>query len=274
MATNVDPKNERKPLVSDTAETHHSRGLDIRLPDIATAAVLLTRLPVPRGWSDFDRIAKSPWAYPLVGAGIGLLAGLVLWALIGLGVPSGPAAGLALAVMILTTGALHEDGFADCADGLGGGTTRERALEIMRDSRIGAYGTVALGLNLLIRWSSLALIAHQAPVTALIVAGAVSRAPMTVALALLRHARSDGLAASTGRPPMAHAGLALGIAQIVSLVALGWTGLVVALLAPLAALPLILLAVRRIHGITGDVLGGTQQCVDMAALILFATLLT
>ncbi|MEM6390903.1 MAG: adenosylcobinamide-GDP ribazoletransferase, partial [Pseudomonadota bacterium] len=112
--------------------------------DLALAAMLLTRLPVPINVSDPGRSAASCWAWPLIGAALGAatmgLAALAMAA----GLSAGFAAALAMAGFALMTGALHEDGLADTADGLWGGRTPERRLEIMRDSRIGAYGVVAL----------------------------------------------------------------------------------------------------------------------------------
>src|SRR5271168_821970 len=100
--------------------------------------MLLTRLPVGRsGGSD---LARTVWAFPVVGLVVGLLGGLVYWALARLGVPAFLAASWAFVAILLVTGAFHEDGLADTVDGFGGGRTRERKLEIMRDSRIGAYG--------------------------------------------------------------------------------------------------------------------------------------
>ena len=104
--------------------------------------MLLTRLPV--GWlatsAEPARLADAVWAFPVVGAVVGAIGGAVFWVCARLGMPPAVAAVWTLASMLLVTGALHEDGLADTADGLGGGRTRERKLEIMRDSRIGTFG--------------------------------------------------------------------------------------------------------------------------------------
>ena len=124
--------------------------------DLPLALSLLSRLPVPVDHSRAgERAATAAWAYPLVGAGLAGLTGGLAWALSAAGLPPGPAAGLVLVAQVMLTGALHEDGLADSADGLWGGWERERRLEIMRDSRIGAYGVLALGLSLLLRWACL-----------------------------------------------------------------------------------------------------------------------
>ena len=102
--------------------------------------MFLTRLPVPRGLRQVDgRLARSARYFPLIGVLVGLIAGLTFYTASQFLSPF-LAAGLAVMAGVITTGALHEDGLADCADGIWGGATRERALEIMRDSQIGTYG--------------------------------------------------------------------------------------------------------------------------------------
>ena len=112
--------------------------------------MLLTRLPM--GWLTTSvgpgRLADAVWAFPVVGAVVGAIGGAVFWFCTRLGMPPGVAAVWTLVSMLLVTGALHEDGLADFADGLGGGRTRERKLAIMRDSRIGTFGGLALMLSL------------------------------------------------------------------------------------------------------------------------------
>ena len=135
----------------------------------------------------------------MVGALIGL-AGAIAYALaVWLGLPPWPAAVLALATTIWLTGALHEDGLADVADGFGGGRTREDKLAIMRDPRIGSYGALALVLAVLARAGAMAALAEPAAVAAaLVAAGAASRAALPAVMAALPQARPDGLAAKGG----------------------------------------------------------------------------
>jgi cobalamin synthase len=116
--------------------------------DLAAALTFLTRLPLPEAVTEPDRppdLARATRAMPLAGAAIGLGGGAVYWLSAGLGLTPAIAGLLAVAATILVTGALHEDGLADSADGLFAGAESARRLEIMRDSRIGAYGTLALG---------------------------------------------------------------------------------------------------------------------------------
>ena len=117
-----------------------------RRTELVSAFGLLTRLPVadltPPG--DYADPARAVWAYPLAGLAVGLIGGLVYWLAAALAIPPMIAGVLALGAMVLATGGLHEDGLADTADGLGGGRDKARKLEIMRDSRIGSYGVIAL----------------------------------------------------------------------------------------------------------------------------------
>src|SRR5450755_4275560 len=116
------------------------------------------------------------WAFPVAGLAVGALSGISLSLARAAGANPSIAALAALAVGLLVTGALHEDGLADFWDGIGGGRTRERKLEIMRDSAIGSFGAAALFIALAVRWSAIAAIADPgAAVAALIVAHTTSR---------------------------------------------------------------------------------------------------
>ena len=148
-------------------------------------------------------ISRAAWAFPLVGVVVGLVGAVVYGLAYHLGLPFWPAAALCIAATMTLTGCLHEDGLADTIDGFGGGETRERKLDIMRDSRIGTYGVCALVIAILLRVSALALIGAPGPVTAaLIAAHAAGRAVMPAIMALLPPARPDGLSASAGQPPL------------------------------------------------------------------------
>ncbi|EPX86499.1 cobalamin-5'-phosphate synthase [Rubellimicrobium thermophilum DSM 16684] len=236
--------------------------------DIAEALALLTRLPVSvippmRG-------AAAAWAWPLAGAAVGLLGALTAWAAMGLGLGAQVAAALALGMQALATGALHEDGLADCADGFWGGTTRERRLAIMSDSRIGSYGALGLILVILLRWSALTvLIRAGAEWEALIAAGALSRWPMAALLWALPPARADGLSRLVGRPDNRALALGGGIALALALVATGSgsAGLGAALAAAVVAGVWILLVRARLGGQTGDTCGAVQQLSETAVLL-------
>ena len=236
--------------------------------DCKVALAFLTRLPVRQGqvWLDADLAASVP-LFPVVGALIGLAGGLAYAVASWLGLPPWPAAALALATTIGATGALHEDGLADIADGFGGGRTRQDKLRIMRDPRIGSYGALALLLALLARAGALAALADPLAVVAtLVAAGAVSRAALPAVMVSLPRARSDGLAAQTGRPHPLRAAAAALIAVLTAAALLG-EGAPAALLASAAgALAVALLARRQIGGYTGDVLGAVQQLAEVGVL--------
>ncbi|XSC42909.1 adenosylcobinamide-GDP ribazoletransferase [Bradyrhizobium sp. RDT10] len=191
------------------------------------------------------------------------------------GLPPGPAAMLAVAATVLITGAMHEDGLADTADGLGGGRTRERKLEIMRDSRIGTYGGCALIVSLILRWSALATIADpQSVAAALLVAHAAARAGLPVFMWLIPPARSDGLSAGAGQPPWQSAAIAVGLATACLVCGLGPSKATIGLiLLSLAGLILARLATRQVGGQTGDILGAFEQIGEIAILLVAVALL-
>jgi adenosylcobinamide-GDP ribazoletransferase len=197
----------------------------------------------------------------------------------GLDVPPWPAAFVTVAGLLLLTGALHEDGLAEFADGAGGGGTPERRLEIMRDSRIGTYGAATLILSLGLRVSVVAALAEpRAVLLALIAAHAASRGFMVLLAGFQGPARKDGLFASLGGPGPARA-IAAGLIGASLAMTSGYrlAGLEAALLAPAAGLFAAGLvgriAQRRLGGLTGDVLGATQQAAEMAILLSLLTLL-
>ncbi|RVB74792.1 MULTISPECIES: adenosylcobinamide-GDP ribazoletransferase [unclassified Mesorhizobium] len=245
------------------------------LDDIALCLVFFTRLPVPvvdfRGRS----LADAIWAAPVAGLAVALICALVYAVGTWLGLAAGPAAALTLAATLLATGCLHEDGFSDVADGFGGGKTRDKKLEIMRDSRIGAFGACALGISLLMRWSVLSEFASPVYVfLALIAAHAASRSLFGAFMHLLPAARSDGLSADAGTvsAETAIAGAMLGA---VALLALGFGGAVAALiLLGLLFAAFRALCLSQIGGQTGDTVGALQQLGEIAILLVASVCLS
>jgi adenosylcobinamide-GDP ribazoletransferase len=248
---------------------------------IATAICIrfYSRLPVPRlpgegdlhGAPDFRVV---PRALPFAALVIALPAALVALAagLAGLGgIVTGA---LVLTTLALSTGAFHEDGLADSADGLFGGHTPERRLEIMKDSRIGSYGAMALGLSLLLRAGLIAMILDRTSpwgaAAAVLAAAPWSRAEGLLLLATQPPARSSGAAAAVGQPSVATArialALSLALATAFSLAThLPLPGLLLGFaLAHAAAAVLARLARRLIGGQTGDILGAAQQLAEIA----------
>lgn len=249
------------------------RGVDwakSRLAETVAAFALLTRLPVgliPVPWT--RELRHAAWAYPLVGAAVGLIGGVTYWIVAGLGVPAVLAAIFAILGTILATGALHEDGLVDAADGLGGKSPADR-LAIMRDHRIGTYGAIALVLSLGIRIGAVALLAESSVVVAALIAvGATSRASATCLMAVLPHARDDGLSRAVGVASRQDALIAVAIATIVAWLALSFGAALGVMLITLIVTAMIAsLALARLGGQTGDVLGAACQLSECAALTL------
>jgi adenosylcobinamide-GDP ribazoletransferase len=235
-----------------------------RLADLRLALMILTRIPTGSAALPPDAtLARAVWAYPIAGALVGLIAGIVYYAAARLHLP---AAALALAASVLVTGALHEDGLADLCDGLGGGKGATQKLAIMRDSRIGAYGAVALVAVFLVRWSALAAIGD--PVRVLLIwtaAGALSRAAIAIPLAL-PPARVDGLGVQAAFPPVRSTAAAALIAITLSLLLVQWAAIPMIGAAALGAGAIMLLARRYLGGQTGDVLGAAALIAETAAL--------
>jgi adenosylcobinamide-GDP ribazoletransferase len=243
--------------------------------DLLRATSFLTRLPVPvPGPAQAGDLAAAAHAFPLVGAAVGALAGLAGLLAAGLGLPPALAAGVALAAQVLLTGALHEDGLADVADGLGAGRDRVRTLAVMRDSRIGSFGVLALTGSLGLRWAALAALADPyAAGAGLLAAAAASRAG-AAALLLLPPARADGQGAFAGRPAVALVWIAIGWAALLALLALPAGAALAGLTtAAIAAALVAALAWQRLAGQTGDVLGAAQQAGETAFLLALAAAL-
>jgi adenosylcobinamide-GDP ribazoletransferase len=234
------------------------------------ALQFLTRVPVPSNPRfEMAWITRSARYYPLVGQLIGALcAGVLLvaakvW-------PGWTPALLAMAVGVLATGAFHEDGLADTADGLGGGQDRAQRLAIMKDSRIGSYGAIALGLCLALKVSALAGFTPAVAAWLLLAAHGAGRAAAVVAMYFLRHVSDPATAKYKPTAEGVHAGEVL-FAVLVALWPLAFLAPVQAVLAvaggALFALLLALTARRLVGGYTGDVLGAIEQMFELGFLL-------
>jgi adenosylcobinamide-GDP ribazoletransferase len=243
------------------------------LSDLRVALSFSTRLPVlhavPVTGAD---VARASWALPIAGAVVGAIGALVYWLAAGASLPALPAAALAVAATALATGALHEDGLADVADGFGGGATRERKLEIMRDSRLGTYGACALVLSLLLRISAIANLTQPALVAAALLAAHIgARAVMPPVMWFVPSAKPDGLSASAGAPP----GASVIVAAVLGAIALGiglgpGPGAVAVLVTLVGAAVVARLSIAQIGGQTGDVLGAIEQVSEILILLVAA----
>lgn len=244
------------------------------------ALQFFTRLPIPR-WVGFqpEWLHHASRYFPLVGCVVAAVAAAV-YLLAALVLPAPVAAVLSTAASIYVTGAFHEDGFADTCDGLGGGLTRERVLEIMKDSRIGAYGAIGIVCMLGMKCTALALLPLASAIAALFVAHPLSRLAATSLIWRMDYARAEGKA-----KPMAQqmTGAEFAIAALTALLpgAILITGGLMnaaVLGACLAAAGLSALWLGRkfhlrLQGYTGDCLGAVQQVAEVAVyLVILASL--
>lgn len=235
------------------------------LSALPVAAMFLTRLPVR---APDTGLAGAAVAFPVVGLLVGALGGAAYWFAWLTGLPALVCAFIGICATIVATGALHEDGLADMADGLAG-RTPDDAIRIMRDSCTGGYGVLALIFSVGLRVSALAALADPlAVVLAMVSVGALSRAAMPAVMRGLPPASMTGLAAAAGRPDGLDVFLAVGIAVFLALVSTGpGPGLAMTGAALIAGWATAALARRRLGGYTGDSLGAVQQAAEIAGLL-------
>mgnify|MGYP001791974827 CR=1 FL=1 len=237
----------------------------------ALAVQFLTRFPVPLGDAYTPaRLAATPRYYPLVGILVGALCAAIYWLTRPL-LTDALAVVIAVAVGVLATGAFHEDGLADTFDGIGAGS-REKALEAMRDSRLGTYGTLALGLTVAMKIGALLAMPSEQTTIAWVVAHGLSRLSAVSVIATSRYVRDDG----TGKPTadgIGFGGLVVAVATGGALLAwLAWVeGTSEALCAAggalLGQLCMRWMFERRLGGYTGDTLGAVQQTSELGVYL-------
>ncbi|MCX7803722.1 MAG: adenosylcobinamide-GDP ribazoletransferase [Planctomycetota bacterium] len=236
------------------------------------ALSFLTVVPVPAGWRGAEEdLARSVPAFPLVGALVGGLCVAAGWGALAI-LPPAAAAVAAVAALAAVSGALHLDGLADSADGLFGPRTRERALEIMKDSRIGAMGATALVFVLAAKIAGLASLDKSAFLQAAFLAPLAGRCALAAAISAVPYARPSGLGSVFYRRrsylnlPWACAAAAGGGWLIA-----GTAGLAASGAAFVAALLASLYSIHKIGGATGDTLGATCELAETAAILAFAS---
>ena len=237
---------------------------------LRAAVSFMTRIPVgPRRPKSSDLPRAVPW-FPVVGALVGLALGGAYAALLTV-LPPFPAAGVTIGAGLLLTGALHEDGLADAADALGGGRSREEALGILKDPAHGTYGVLAIVLSVGLRMAALAALDAWTAIAILPGAHALSRGAAAAVMGLVPPATDEGLGASYAAMT-SHREVAWAVVATVAvgLLSLGGWVVVAVPLAVLLAGTVALISVRRIGGITGDVLGAAQQAVEVVVLLLGA----
>lgn len=241
-----------------------------RAAELQASLTFLTRLrfaPVTPGGA---AITQGAWAFPIAGVIVAAIGALVYWLAHRAGLPPFPCAALSVAATMLVTGCLHEDGLADTVDGFGGGGARDEKLDIMRDSRIGAYGVCALALAIILRVSALASLATPALVVpALFAAHGAARALVAVFMFFIPPARSNGLSAAAGQPPRESTGAATVLGIVILGLCLGpWLGLGALIVLAIVAALLGWLSLVQIDGQTGDVLGAVEQVGEIVVLLV------
>jgi adenosylcobinamide-GDP ribazoletransferase len=247
-----------------------------RVNELKIGFIFLTRLPLTlQQPAAPGELSRALWCAPIVGVAVGLVGAAVYGFAQTLNLPPLPAAVLAVAATVLVTGALHEDGLADVIDGFGGGATRERKLDIMRDSRIGTYGVCALILSFMLRVAALSNLGDPGLVAAALVAAhAAARAPISAFMRVVPTARTDGMSADAGRPPQTSALVAALLGLIAVVMAFGFGAGFVAIVLLCAGFGLMAwLCNRQIGGQTGDVLGALEQIGEIAVLLVAAAML-
>ena len=246
------------------------------------ATQFLTRLPTPSRAFESGALPRSMRYFPLVGVLIGGL-NLIVWWLASRRLPSGVSIGLMMAASMLLTGALHEDGLADTCDGLGGGASREQALAIMKDSRIGAYGAIGLFFMLGLKWTTLAALPAALFAPSVIASHMLSRFGAIGLIAFLPYARAEAETGAKSRLFADHLGAVewiwsglIGLAALAPLawlcarsaIPIDWSALLAgAAAAAAAAIGAGAYLRHRLGGYTGDGLGAAQQIAELAFLL-------
>jgi adenosylcobinamide-GDP ribazoletransferase len=247
------------------------------IDDARICLIFFTRIPV--SWPEDlprERITRAFQAAPIVGLTTGLIGALVyaaaFWAFDG---SVHICATLAVAAQVMATGAFHEDGFADFFDGVGGGQTPSARLEIMRDSRIGTYGSVALLLSIILK---IFLVSEIAQVwqtgLCLIIAGTLARVALVHFMAIVKPASQDGISAEAGQPTRFEATTATIMGSViagVSLIMAFQLGFIMPAIGAIVGAGLgvgviALLSTKHLGGQTGDALGASAVAAELGAL--------
>lgn len=237
------------------------------LREFAAAVQFMTRIPVPTFQFEPEMVLGGAKFYPLVGAVVAVGA-IILERLLRSHLPSGVTALAVVAYLVAITGGFHEDGLADTADALGGGWTRQRMLDIMHDSRIGSFGTLAVCLSLLARWALLSAMPVERFPLYMLSAHVLCRWSTLPLGAFVASARSDGLGAKLAHKIPLSSAL---IGSVLAFAIVGWA-LRMQALVPIAVVSVITLLSAlyyrsQIGGITGDCFGATNQLAEIAVYV-------
>ena len=242
------------------------------IDDLQICLMFLTRIPIPGGLAlSHPSLSTACRFFPIIGSLIGVIGAIVLAAAVQLGLPQGVSVLLAVAAMVMVTGGLHEDGLSDTADGLGGGSNKDRRLEIMKDSRVGTFGVIALVLIIGLKWAGLAALSIGPAALALFAGAVISRGILPLFMRYLPLAKDDGLSANAGRPGFSQVTLSLAITLVVAFIGLGfWLTIGVAIVVALVTCAMSFWVKVKIGGQTGDVLGALQQLGEISVILTLA----
>ncbi|MEP1536901.1 MAG: adenosylcobinamide-GDP ribazoletransferase [Paracoccaceae bacterium] len=245
----------------------------VRIKEFRVALMFLTRLPSRTLDAPVPTLSECKWAYPLVGVPIGFLVWFAHVVLLAIGASDSIAAVIVLGVLAMLTGALHFDGLADFADGIGGGRDTQHCLEIMRDSRIGSYGVLALVIACALWISAVTDLGAQANLWVFVAISVTSRFAMVSLLQALPAARSEGLGSVAGSG-QSSAFVFGAILSLVLMLAMGFAGVIALIVMSMVTCFVGWRALKRIGGQTGDVLGAAQLMSEVAGLTTIAILLS
>lgn len=250
---------DERPVSMPDRDTWHPQWADV-----AASLGLLSRLPVrvDISWAE-ARGAHQCWAYGVAGLILGAIGATAAWLGITAQLPALAIGFIIVATTAFVTGAMHYDGLADSLDGLWGGWTPARRLEIMKDSHIGVYGVVGLVSLLGLQAALYGQLASQDlwPIVGIM---AMSRAVMVPVMTWLPNARTSGLSAQVGRPTRPTAVLAVTFGIFIAVLSGAWPAVFGA---AVAAWAVGAIAMRKISGQTGDILGATQQIAEVSGLL-------
>lgn len=244
------------------------------LENFLLSVTFFSRIPLPESLggriSHEAKLTHAVGMFPVAGLVVAILP-ILVWAIASLALPATVSAILAVTASLILTGALHEDGLADCADGLGATRDKEKALEIMRDSRIGTFGALALVSSVLVRCAALATLSTGGGVVAILLAHSASRGAISIAMRLSQYARTEGLGkmASGTISDVAFAS-ALGIPLLLALLLGGFSGGLSVVIGFAMVWLILKYLEHRLGGYTGDGLGAMQQICEITVLIALA----
>ena len=234
----------------------------------------LTPVRVPASWCGGDlELRLSPVYYPWVGLVIGGTVAAVGYGL-GRVLPSLAASAFVVVLLVAASGGLHADGLADTADGFFSSRSKERVLEIMRDSRTGAMGVIAIVAVMTIKFSLVAAVGGPLQWRTVLLMPIAGRCALLLAMALFPYARADGGLASVLLIPRKRSAVVTAWAMVALLVA-GWLtgsfrGIAAAAASAAVAILIGLYAYRKIGGYTGDTLGATCEVVELTPVFVAA----